>query len=443
MTDILWRHRDDGVFQIWRMTDAKITNRTTLVDEVRKPMVGDDPSWSLVGTGDFHNDRKTDILWRHAGDGAFQIWRMDGARIASRSMVVDEQGKPMVGDDPSWHIVGTGDFDADGKADILWRHSGDGAFQIWFMDGARITHRANVVDEQGKPMLGDDRSWSIVGTGDFTGDGKTDILWRHSGDGAFQIWFMDGAKITRRANVVDEQGKPMLGDDRSWSIVGTGDFNADGRTDILWRHRGDGTLQIWCMDGARITHRPTVVDEQGVPMRTEDTSWRIVGTGRFPVQAPAPAPTHGDTVTFDAGPLTSGLPLGGSVHLTVRQNGDFTFSGHAHDSGFDNIDYVISAVLVTASGIAFTFQHAGHVEGTSAGLPFGTPNRNDDFTTTGENPMITRELDGIFAGAHLLATIAGEDTLVGGLQGMLGDLLSQAAEAIGKAAVAAVVALVV
>ena len=31
----------------------------------------------------------------------------------------------------------------------------------------------------------------------------------------------------------------------------------------------------------------------------------------------------------------------------------FTLSTHVHDSGFDNIDYVISAVLVTTSGIAF------------------------------------------------------------------------------------------
>jgi len=155
-----------------------------------------------------------------------------------------------------------------------------------------------------------------------------------------------------------------------------------------------------------------------------------------------PPPKNGDTATFDRS-LTSGLPLGGSVHLVMRRNGDFTFSSHAHDSGFDNIDYVISAVLVTTSGIAFTFQHAGHVEGTSAGLPFGTPNRNDDSTITGENPMITREFDGVFEGATLLASLDGKDKLVGGIAGMLGDLLSEAAEVIGKAAVSAAVALVV
>ncbi len=149
-----------------------------------------------------------------------------------------------------------------------------------------------------------------------------------------------------------------------------------------------------------------------------------------------------DTATFDSGPVTSGLPLGGSVHVVMTRNGNFTVSTHAHDSGFDNIDYAIAAVLVTASGIAFTFQHTGHVEGTSAGLPFGTPNRDDDFTTTGTNPMITSEWSGILAGAKLLPRLDGKDKLVNGLEGMLGDLLSQAAQEIGKAAVAAAVALV-
>jgi hypothetical protein len=148
-----------------------------------------------------------------------------------------------------------------------------------------------------------------------------------------------------------------------------------------------------------------------------------------------------DTAIFDSGPLACDLPLGGSVHLVMRRNGDFAFSSHAHDSGFDNIDYVISAVLMTAFGIPFTFQHSGHVEGTSAGLPFGTPNRNDDFTTGGNNPMIANEFGGM-SGAKLVAGIDGKDTLVEGLQGMLHDLLNKAVSEVGTAAATTAIALV-
>src|SRR2546422_4599246 len=39
--------------------------------------------------------------------------------------------------DPSWQIVGTGDFDGDGLADIVFRHT-SGAVAIWLMDGCEI-----------------------------------------------------------------------------------------------------------------------------------------------------------------------------------------------------------------------------------------------------------------------------------------------------------------
>ncbi len=149
-----------------------------------------------------------------------------------------------------------------------------------------------------------------------------------------------------------------------------------------------------------------------------------------------------DTAVFDSGSLTSGLPLGGSVHLVLRRNGSFTLSGHAHDSGFDNIDYVLSAVLMMPSGTTFTFQHSGHVEGTIAGLPFGTPNRDDNPVIGGTNQGLTKEFDGM-GGAVLKASIGGKDTLIGGLPSALEPLEKAAAAELGKAAAAAVIALIV
>ena len=38
-------------------------------------------------------------------------------------------------------------------------------------------------------------TWTIVGTGDFDGDGKSDMLWR-DGSGNVAIWFMNGTVVT-------------------------------------------------------------------------------------------------------------------------------------------------------------------------------------------------------------------------------------------------------
>jgi hypothetical protein len=36
-----------------------------------------------------------------------------------------------------------------------------------------------------------------------------------------------------------------------WTIVGTGDFNGDGKSDILWRDTG-GNVVIWEMNGTSV-----------------------------------------------------------------------------------------------------------------------------------------------------------------------------------------------
>jgi hypothetical protein len=152
-------------------------------------------------------------------------------------------------------------------------------------------------------------------------------------------------------------------------------------------------------------------------------------------------PSGQDTQAFDSGPLATDLALGGSAHLVVRANGDFTFNCHAHDSGFDNINYSTAAVLLTSSGIAFTFSHSGSTEGTVAGLPFGKPKRDDDFILGGTNDTAKNEWPNM-VGARFVASLAGQDTLVRGVEGLVEDLLKQILQEAEKTAATALVALV-
>jgi hypothetical protein len=86
--------------------------------------------------------------------------------------------------------VGTGDFDGDGKYDILWQDT-SGNVVVWLMNGAQVVQAANVGNAP--PTV-----WSITETGDYNGDGKSDILWRDT-SGNVSVWFMNGAQITQAA----------------------------------------------------------------------------------------------------------------------------------------------------------------------------------------------------------------------------------------------------
>jgi hypothetical protein len=145
---------------------------------------------------------------------------------------------------------------------------------------------------------------------------------------------------------------------------------------------------------------------------------------------PTPPPPPPTDMSFNIA-LASDLPLGGGATVAMKQNGDFTFSGFAHDSGLDNIDYVLSTLIWTADGQVFVYQHAGHTEGTSAGLPFGTPNRDDNFAVPGSDLRITKEWDGIVNG-RIAGDLTGKDTFVSGIEGTVGSIVGNIAQTLEK-----------
>ena len=77
---------------------------------------------------------------------------------------------------------------------------------------------------------------------DFNGDGKTDVLWRHT-SGMVAIWLMNGL-------TVGSWGVPA-GIDSSWQIKAVGDFDGDGKGDVLWQNTS-GTVAIWLMNGLTV-----------------------------------------------------------------------------------------------------------------------------------------------------------------------------------------------
>jgi peptidyl-Lys metalloendopeptidase len=127
-----------------------------------------------------------------------------------------------------------GDFTGDLKSDILWRHATRGEVWLWPMDGAARLSSTFV-------RTVSDTNFEIRGVGDQNGDGTADVLWRNKVNGQIYFWPMNGTV---------PQGEVYIGTvDPAYDIVGTGDFDGDGKSDILWRNLVNGDVWIWLMDG--------------------------------------------------------------------------------------------------------------------------------------------------------------------------------------------------
>jgi hypothetical protein len=260
-SDFLWRNQN-GTLVDWTMNGSQIASSQVVTSGGNPAMPNS--SWNVAGIGDFNGDGKDDVLWRNT-NGSLVDWTMNGSQVMASQQVTF--GGSAATPDSSWSVAGIGDFNGDGKADVLWRNT-NGSLVDWTMNGSEITSAQAITF--GGSTVSPDSSWSVVRIGDFNGDGKADILWRNT-NGTLIDWTMNGSQIASEQQVTFGGNAAMP--NSSWQIAQIGDFNGNGSSDILWRN-ANGAMEEWSMNGAQIASASSVT-LQGSPV-TPPLSWNTL-----------------------------------------------------------------------------------------------------------------------------------------------------------------------
>lgn len=206
----------------------------------------------LVAGGDVNGDGLPDVVQRQS-DGTLWFFPGDGAGHFGAGQRIGDFGWQVFD-----QIVGVGDYNGDGRPDLVCRNL-DGS--LWLYAG---TGR---VDATSKGFAGGVKignfGWNmfdtLLGVGDFDGNGLSDLVARKP-DGT--LWLYSGA-----GNGLPGTARQI---DFGWSIfdklVAIRDFNGDGTSDLVGR-KPDGTLWFYANTGAA-----RLVNGQQI-----GTGWNIYG----------------------------------------------------------------------------------------------------------------------------------------------------------------------
>jgi hypothetical protein len=281
---------------LWRRaSDGAVVQWLMAFGSYSSTHIGGGTNWTVINTaGDFNDDGRADILWRRS-DGAIEQWLMSGSAQITATIL---------GGDNDWSIVQVGDFNGDGKSDVIWRQASTGSTLMWLMDGSDVAKEVN---------LGGDTNWNVIQVGDFNGDGKSDLLWRRASDGAVVMWLMDGSS----------HSSTYISGGTTWNVIQVGDFNGDGKSDLLWRRASDGAVVMWLMDGS--SHSSAYMSGA--------TSWNVIQVGDFNADGKSDLLWRRDSDgaviqwLMDGFVRTGSTHLGGTTSWSVVKTGDFNSDG--------------------------------------------------------------------------------------------------------------------
>ena len=254
----------------------------------------------VVAPGDWSGDGKPDLLAVRS-DGALLMYRGDGdgGFVTGRDEPIGSGWAAFTA------LITPGDWSGDGKNDLLARKS-DGTLLLYKGNGS-----GGFAGPGQKVGVGWQSFTAILGAGDWNGDGKNDVLARQP-DGTLLLYKGNGS-----GGFAGPGQRVGVGWQSFTALFGGGDFNGDHKPDVLARGA----------DGALLLYRGNGSGGFVAPYPKVGTGWKsltdlLLLTDPPPPPPPPPAPAPPSAPLPDGRvKLTAGVrctPPGGRLKVSLR-----------------------------------------------------------------------------------------------------------------------------
>jgi VCBS repeat protein/dockerin type I repeat protein len=284
------------------------------------------PSGSgVVGTGDYDGNQNADLLWENAATGALTLWRLAGGQVIGTSNL-DRSSLPAT---EEWHVGGSGDVDGDGSDELMLWSRVKGEVELWTFEAGAVAARSRLSGHTG--------AWSVVAVDDVDGDGRAEI-----------VWMDELHRVMELRDPAAAQPVALGGLASGWRGLGGADLDGDGSAELVMRNAGVGATEAWALGDAGVLGSNELPTSQNLGVFAgggdfdadgrEDVVWSDASDGAVTLwlgSAGGIAPVTVDRALPAGGQIISGASASDDAAFRNRFcSGDLDGSGYVNASDF-------------------------------------------------------------------------------------------------------------
>jgi serralysin len=239
--------------QLFRFADVTNTSASLIPSSVGLPVVS--------ARGDFNSNALPDFVWRNSS--AMAMWQYDptAQTVISNTLATN---------DPNWTVIGSAHFsnvNGSTASQMLMDYVPTGTMTLWWVNNALL---AGINLGANWPNIGS------ISTGQFTangGPGINDFLVHNLADGHIYDWWISAQNQLTGLDLTARSGP-------SWSnvsLIATGQFTANGGTNLLISNNLDHHLYDWWIDSNNTISGIDLTAASGISW----TNVALVGAGQF------------------------------------------------------------------------------------------------------------------------------------------------------------------